>query len=396
MKIIISSATVAGAAALLLAAASARAEIVTLPGGAVANYQQNNGGQGATGTISGTIQQGTTNTPINCTFDAVQGQLTGSPACAQLLTGTTGAQTLRRIEKPIVALRTTAASALQATANTRMIDDLVQRRVGAAFAIEAQVGVQGANSGPAPSGLGSWGYVGGSFVGDDRLGFEKSGHDIAATVGVDHAGSNALVGGYVGYLKSDIDLTSLQGDLSSKGWTAGAYLTYLLGPVLSMSASGSYAHTNADLRRTFAGSQVSAEYGHTEWSGSATVNGNWRLGDAAGFTALTGLAYGTWRDDAYTDSRGIAFDQARGKNTWFKAGSILTFFSSPTFRPYATATYSRLLSAMGYNTGRDALNVGGGVALISGRFSGGVEVSTLLLQPGQRNTSVGLNFRLAI
>ncbi len=396
MKKTLCAATLTGLATLMLAAASARAEIVTLPGGAVANYQQSNGGQGATGTISGSIQQGTTNTPINCTFDAVQGQLTGSPACAQLLTGAAGAQTLRRIEKPIVALRTTAASALQSTANLRMFDDLVQRRIGAAFAIETQVGVQSGTSAAAPSGLGSWGYVGGSFIGDDRLGFEKSGHDMAATVGVDHAGSNALVGGYVGYLKSDIDLTSLQGNLSSGGWTAGAYVTYLLGPVLSVSASGSYADTSVDLARTFAGAQVNSEYGHTAWSGSATVNGNWRLGDAAAFTALTGLAYGTWRDDAYTDSRGISFDQARGKNTWFKAGSILTLLSSPSFRPYATATYSRLLSPLGYNTGRDSLNVGGGVALVSGRFSGGLEVSTVLLQPGQRNTSVGLNFRLAI
>ena len=36
------------------------------------------------------------------------------------------------------------------------------------------------------------------------------------------------------------------------------------------------------------------------------------------------------------------------------------------------------------------------LALVSGRFSGRREVSMLLLQPGQRNTSVGLNFRLAI
>ncbi len=65
------------------------------------------------------------------------------------------------------------------------------------------------------------------------------------------------------------------------------------------------------------------------------------------------------------------------------------------FKPYAFATYSRLISDPNYD-GRNALQLGGGLAVGSGRLNGAVEAGTLLLQSGQSSTSVGLHLRLAV
>jgi outer membrane autotransporter protein len=392
------SSTAAGVIAIgvnVAGPAPAQAAVVTLANGAVVNYQQTNLAQGGTGIVSGTLQQGAATSSFNCSYDAVRGQLTGSAACNQILGGAaTGGLSLAGLEKQVVNARVKVASSLQADTNIRLLDDLIQRRVGAAFTAEVQDGAVGATAAP-PSGLGSWAFAGGSLIDDNRLGLEKSGRDLALTAGLNHRSDTALIGGYIGYLNSDIDLKSLDGNASSGGYVLGAYATYLLGPVFSVTASGAYADSSVDLRRAFSGSTVTAAYGHSEWSGSITGNANWRLSDSLRFTAISGLTYGSWTDDAYTDSRGLAFDQAGGDNTWFKASGVLTLQPDAALRPYATATYSRLLSPLQFASGRDALSVGGGLALVSGRMSGGVEVSTLLLQPGQSATSIGLNFQLA-
>lgn len=110
---------------------------------------------------------------------------------------------------------------------------------------------------------------------------------------------------------------------------------------------------------------------------------------------MGGITSGGWKDNAYTDSRGIAFASADGDNTYAKVGGVMSFLPGSAFRPYGFATDNRLLSDPNSN-GRNALNVGGGLAIGSGRFTGAAEVSTLLLQPGQSATSIGLHLRLAI
>ena len=117
--------------------------------------------------------------------------------------------------------------------------------------------------------------------------------------------------------------------------------------------------------------------------------------DSLALTAVGGITYGAWKDDAYTDSRGLAFAKTDGDNTYVKAGGVLTFMPSGVLRPYGFATYNRLLSDPAY-TGRDALQVGGGLAIGSGRLTGGLEVGTQLFQSGQDSTSIGLHLRLAV
>ena len=375
--------------------APAEAALVTLPDGSVINYQQNNVASGSTGTFNGTIQQSGVSSSFSCAYDAVSGQVSGSAACGQLL----GGLDLRDLERQIVAARVNVASALQADTNLRFLDSLLQRHIGADLTLSVRAAGVGADASTgsafgAPS-FNSFGFGGGSFLDDDRLGFEKSGHNYIATVGLDHASGNTLIGGYVGYLNTDIDLKSLSGDLSSDGWLVGAYVTQVLSPRFSVTGSVSYADSSIDLTRTFAGAPVRASYGHNEWSGSLSANMLIMTTDVFSLSGLGGITYGAWKDNAYTDSRGIAFNKADGDNTYAKVGGLISFLPAAMLRPYGFATYNRLLSDPNYN-GRDALTVGGGLAVGSGRLSGSVEVGTLLLQQGQSSTSIGLHLRLAL
>ena len=129
---------------------------------------------------------------------------------------------------------------------------------------------------------------------------------------------------------------------------------------------------------------------------SATGNAFWKLNGALGLSALVGVDHGKWIDGAYVDSAAINFGRASGSSTWGKAGTVLTLWPGAMAEPYATATYSHLLSSLQFASNRDALTIGGGLNLISGHISGGLEVDTLLLQQGQRDTTIGLNIRFAI
>jgi hypothetical protein len=372
---------------------AAEAAVVTLGDGAVVDYQQNNVAAGAAGTFNGTIQQNGVTSDFSCAYDAVSGQVSGSAACGQLLSGLN----LTDLERQFVAARVNVASALQARTNLQFLNDLVQRHVGADLTLSVRAAGVGADASTAfgsPS-FQSFGFGGGSFLDDDRLGFEKSGHNYIATVGLDHAEDNTLIGGYIGYVNTNIDLKSLSGDYDSDGWVAGLYVTQVLSQRFSVTASGAYGDSTVDLRRTFTGTAVTASYGHKEWSGAVTANMLLVATDAFALSGLGGIMYGGWKDNGYTDSRGITFNSADGDNTYAKVGGVVSFLPASAVRPYGFATYNRLLSDPNYN-GRNALNVGGGLAIGAGRFTGAAEVSTLLLQQGQSATSIGLHLRLAI
>jgi len=389
------AALAAGLSILPLMAQPAAAAVVTLPNGSVVDYTQNNATQGGSGSFSGTVQQGGATSNFACSYDAVTGLIGGGGACAQILNGLG----LPALERQLVAARVNAASHFQSEANLFLLSDLLQRRIGGDFTLRVQASGEGiagsAGSGFSAAGLGPTAFGGGSFLDDNRPGFEKSGESYVFTVGVDHAAGNTLLGGFVGYMNTDLDLTSLAGNLSSDGWVAGVYATQVLGPIFSVTASGFYSDANNDLRRTFAGAPVTASYGHDEWSGSLQANALLINSDDLAFSVLGGLTYGAWSDNAHTDSRGIAFGEADGDNTYAKVGGVLTFMPTAVLRPYVQATYNRLLSDPAYN-GRDALSLGGGVAVGSGRITGSAEVGTVVLQSGQNNTSVGLHLRLAL
>ena len=369
----------------------AQASQVTLPGGAVVNYQQNNGGSSG-GTVAGTIQQGGATTNFSCSYDPVSGQLSGSASCTQIA----GSLNLTQLEGQIVGARVNAASALQSMSNLQILDDMLQRQLGDGTTMTMRAAGTGANASAfgSPS-IGSFAFGGGSFVDDNRAGLEKNGHNYIATVGLDHTAGNTLIGAYGGYANTQLKLYSLDGNLSSDGWLAGAYVTQSFSRQFSVTLSGNYLNSDVDLNRTFTGAAVTARYGHTEWSGS--FQGNLQListRDLA-LTALAGMTYGSWQDNAYTDSRGIVFNKAEGDSTYAKGGGALTFLPTSDLRPYGYATYSRLLSDPNYN-GRNALEVGGGLAMGSGRFTGAIEGGTVLLQSGQSNYTIGLHLHLAV
>ena len=220
--------------------ASAQAAVVTLPnGGGVADYQQNDG----TGTLSGTLQQGGVSTSFSCTYDAVAGQISGSPACEQIM----GAIDLSVLERQIVAARVGVASNLQAMTNVQLLDDTFQRQIGGGFSVSARAAGVDAGASVGSSSLGPFAFAGGSFVDDNRAGFEKSGHTYLATFGLYHTMGNTLIGGHVGYTTTDLDLTSLDGKLSSDGWLAGAYITQVFGQRFSVTASAAYTDASVDL-----------------------------------------------------------------------------------------------------------------------------------------------------
>ena len=386
MKTQITGAAFIAALSVLATPASVQAQVVTLPNnGGVATYQPNAGA----GTLTGTLAQGGTSTPFSCGYDVVSGQISGSPSCGQIF----NALTLTNVEREIVSARRVVASNLQSMTTTQLLDDTFQRQIGNGFSVGARA--TGAEASAGASNLGPFAFAGGSFVDDNRSGFEKSGHTYLATVGLDHTMGNTLIGGHVGYTTTELNLTSLNGDLSSDGWLVGGYLTQLFGQRFSVTASAAYTDANVDFRRTFASTNVTADYGHTEWTGSLTANAVIMSTQSLAFTVIGGVTYGAWKDDAYTDSRGFAYAKADGDNTYAKVGGVLTLMPMGMFRPYGFATYNRLLSDPAF-TGRDAVNVGGGLAIGSGRLTGGLEVGTQLFQSGQDSTSIGLHLRLAV
>ncbi len=380
---------------VVLACASAEAAQLTLPGGGVATYQQNNVGSGGTGTLSGTIQQGGSSSNFSCSYDAVSGQLSGSTSCAQIA----GSLGVTQLERQIVGARVNAASNLQATSNLQLLDDMLQRQLSG----DTSLSVRASGIPPTASGnaaynslnLSPFVFGGGSFVDDNRPGLEKNGRNYVATIGLDHVEGSTTFGGYAGYANTHMNLYSLNGDLSSDGWLIGGYVTETLSRQFSVTLSGNYLGSSVDLNRTFASTAVTARYGHEEFSGSFTGNMMVISTRDLALTAMAGATYGSWQDNTYTDSRGITFNKAKGDSTYVKGGTALTFMPTSVIRPYGYATYSRLLSDPNYN-GRNALEVGGGLGMGTGRFTGSVEAGTVLLQSGQSNYTVGVHLHLAV
>jgi hypothetical protein len=391
MKCLFTGVTAMAALSILATVSAAQAEVVTLPNGGVVDFQQNSG----TGTFAGTLQQGGATSNFSCAYDAVSGQISGSSACGQILNGLN----LQTLEQQIVSARVNVASNLQAMSNVQLLNDTFQRQIGGGFSVSARAaGIEAdvsAGSAFGSSNLGSFGFAGGSFVDDNRAGFQKSGQNYIATVGLDHTGGNTSVGGHIGYQKTDLDLQSLDGELSSDGWVVGAYVTQVFSQRFSVTLSGTYSDSSVDLERTFTGTAVTAGYGHSELTGSVTASALVISTDSLALVALGGITYGAWDDDAYTDSRGIAFAKSGGDNTYAKFGGVLALMPSSALRPYGFATYNRLLSDPAF-TGRDSLDVGGGLGFGSGRFTGGLEVGTQLFQEGQDNITIGLHLRFAV
>ena len=391
----------AGLIGLTTASAAAHAQSLVLTDGATVTFTQNALGAGATGSVSGTIQSGGVSSAFACTYDVVRGQIGGPSACNQILGGAlTGGLSVSALEHDIVETRLSVSSQAQASANTRLLDDLATRRVGISAIVDIQAEMQASGATDASSvfgapSYGAWSSASGNFLDDERFGLERDAKNYVFTAGVDHTVDNWMVGIYGGYLKNDVDLISLDGDLESDGWLIGTYVTRVLDDVFSITATGSYADSQSHLARNAAGTRVTAAFDHREWSASLNGNAFWLLAPRVGLTGTVGLSYDHWNDDEYTDSSGLAFGKSNGENLWGKAGAILTFLGGP-FRPYATVNYGRLFTDPDFYAERDRVSVGGGVALGHGRLTGAFEVNTLLLQEDQRDTTVGFHFRLAV
>ncbi len=391
----------AGLIGLSTVSASAHAQSLTLTDGSTVTFTQDTLGIGATGTVSGTLQSGGVSSAFSCTYDVVRGQIGGPSACNQILGGSlTGGLSVSALERDIVDARLSVSSQGQAGANVRLLDDLTARRVGVSAIVDVQAEMQANGTADASSAFGApsygaWSSASGSFLDDERFGFERDAKNYVFTAGVDHTVDNWMVGVYGGYLKNDVDLISLGGDLQSDGWLIGTYVTRVLDSMFSVTASGSYADSQSHLSRTSNGARVTAAFNHKEWSASLNGNAFWLLAPRLGLTGTVGVSYDDWNDDAYTDSSGLAFGQTGGENLWGKAGAILTLLGGP-LRPYATVNYGRLITDPDFYAERDRVTLGGGVALGHGRLTGAFEVNTLLLQEDQRDTTFGFHVRLAV
>lgn len=374
------------------ATGAAHAATITVPGVGAVTFDQNNVSAGGSGNITGTVQAGGATTNISCGYNAVTGQVSGSAQCGLILNGIG----LANLERDLVAARLGVASSLQNESTVKLLDNLVQQRVNTEVSLNVAAAGDGTTGSlfGSPS-FGSFGFGGGSFLDDDRLGFEKSGHNYVATVGIDHRGGNTLVGGYAGYINTNISLKSLEGKLDSEGWLVGGYLTQVFSRIFSVTGALTYLDTDVDLRRTFTGNNVTASYGHSEFSGSLTANALLVANVDYAFSLLGGVTYSQWDDAAYTDSRGIAFAKNDGDNTYAKVGGIFTLQPTAQVRPYAFATYNRLLSNPAFS-GRDQLQLGGGLAVGAGRITGSIEASTVLLQSGVDENTIGLHLRFAL
>ncbi len=395
------TAIAAGALTACLLTAGAHAQTVTLTDGSTATFTQNALGLGASGSVGGTLTQGGVNSAFFCTYDTVRGQIGGSPACGQILGGaTTGGLDVSVLERNIVSANISVSSAGQASANTRLLDDLATRRIGIDTTVAVQAEIQAAGRADASNVFGAptygaWASAGGNFFDDDRLGLERDGHNNVFTAGVDHRVENWMVGIYAGYLQTKADLTSLGGDLTSDGWLAGTYVTRVLDDMFSITGAASYADSESHLSRTSAGTRVTGAFDHMEWSASLDGNAFWLIAPRFGLTGTAGVSYNRWRDKGYTDSAGFSYAETKGENMWGKLAGTATFFTG-VLRPYANVTYNRLFTDPDFSTKKDRLTVGGGFAMGQGRLSGGVEVNTLLLNDNQRDTTIGLHLRLSM
>ncbi|MGE4061814.1 MAG: autotransporter outer membrane beta-barrel domain-containing protein [Rhodospirillaceae bacterium] len=359
------------------------------------------GGLDLTGSLGGTIQQGGVSSAFTCGYNTVTGQVSGSPACGQILGGSvTGGLNVQALEHDLVNVRLNVASEGMAAANVSLLNDLATRRIGLTRAVSAQAGLQSSETTDATNVFGdpqygAWASAGLGFFNDERFGLERDGDSKVFTAGVDHTVENWMVGIYAGYLDTKVDLISLGGDLSSDGWLMGAYATRVLDEVFSITGAGSYADSEAHLSRISAGTPVRAAIDHMEWSASLSGNAFWLVMPQFGVTATAGLSYDKWRDDEYTDSLGVFYNETSGENFWAKFGGTATFFTG-ALRPYANVTYARMITQPDFYAHRNRVTVGAGLALGTGPLSGVFEVNTQVFNDDQRDTAVGFHLRLAV
>ncbi len=358
-------------------------------------------GAGATAVVNGTLTQGGTSSAFSCTYGVVSGQIGGGAACNQILGGAaTGGVSISLLDREVVSARVDVALANQASANARLLDDLATRRIGIDVAVAAQAELQAAGAVDTSSifgdpQYGGWASAGGNFFNDERFGFEREGDNKVVTAGIDHRVDNWMVGLYGGYLDTNIDLISLDGDLESDGWLLGAYATRILDDVFSVTGAASYADTQSHLARNSGGARITSAFEHTEWSAALNGNAFWLVAPNFGFTGTAGVSYDTWRDGAYTDSAGTAFAEASGKNVWGKLAGTVTFFAGAV-RPYANVTYGRLFTDPDFYMEKNRTTAGIGIGLGQGRLNGVIEVNTLLFNEDQRDTTIGLHLRLTV
>jgi hypothetical protein len=350
---------------------------------------------GTTGTFNGTITQLGTTTAVSCGYDIATGTITGGANCNAILTPAN----LASLTRAMVSQRLAVAADVSAEANMNLTQGVFERRLANDLFIRVQADAQVNPSSTSPSlgtSVGSYGTAGGGFFDDDRLGLQKDGDSYVLTAGLDKSFGQLVMGGTLGYIKSDVDLQSLNGDLDSKGWLVGGYMGYIFNSVFSVTAGATYVDSNVDVLRTTGATQIASEYDQTEWNAAITANAFQRVGDL-GLTGLVGVSYGDWKTDSYTDSTGLAFGEASDDNFTGRVGGVISLLSTEGLTPYASAVYNHYLTDRSFGSDESWFDVSAGLSFgFGGSAVGSLEVSKSLALEDQDNTTVGLHIRFGL
>ncbi|MBI1179196.1 MAG: autotransporter domain-containing protein [Alphaproteobacteria bacterium] len=372
---------------------------VSLDDGSLVDFVSQSG-DAATQVLTGTIDNAGTGTvsDFTCTVDAANATVTGSPACASIIGGAaTGGLPLSALTDRIVGDRVGAAVEFSGDARLHQLDGEIGRHLDSlaqGIAVENS-DEAGAGAAPPVPQIGTWGFVTGGFLDDDRFGRNSHGRNVVATVGLDYRMGRTVIGAFGGYTRTDVHLVSLDATYASDGYLVGGYGVVSLDDTFSLQAFGGYSRAWADFDRQVAGQAAAADFTESGWFAGAALNATWRF-DSVALTGSAGVLYGDWNASSYTDTLGNSFSANGGNGTALKLGSVLTFgVGRAHFQPYLLVNYLHQISRRAPDTGRDTVIAGGGINLVNtASWTVAVEGTATLLQRQRQAYTASLKVRL--
>lgn len=193
--------------------------------------------------------------------------------------------------------------------------------------------------------------------------------------------------------------------LSGIGVTVSPYVGYILNQYLTAEAAFSYGHSINDSNQDLVGIVSSGTYEANRYMGSLTVSGYYSV-KPFDLKGLIGYDIAHLAPNNFTDSLANRIKLATIDLQQVRVGGEVSV-DVAEFQPYLSSIVSIDTINSGNDRGNDdgsetvrhgrvGVQVGGGVkANITDSFVVGVQASTMLARPQEKNTTVGLFTRLS-
>lgn len=257
----------------------------------------------------------------------------------------------------------------------------------------------GLSAGDDPNGWAVWGNITPTFFEQTSL---LSGQDLAQAfegttwnlfVGADRLiGERGVIGGFLSYEDTNIDLVTVDGTRQSKGILFGGYAGLVVTNWLYGSTTFSYIMLNNDLSEAAFGTPtpVTGEF----YSRRYTINAAavaYKQFDQIKASAKVSYSYTRQTFDPYTTSDGSNVTPERSRLGRLSLGGEVTY-TGETYFPFVNATFERDAQASGFGE-EEGFVLGAGIRMILDSLSVDFYGTAESGRSGESSKSIGLNIR---